>query len=265
VITPARLEEIRAVVAEKRAIHSELRVPLTLPSLRRVARREGVEIVARRHPRLGELVPVLGRWLIIIDADQPKLAWKVIGAHELAHLWLHHDPFFARTETSVYDKSPPWYDALREEEADVFAELLVRGPVTEPLTSNQKPANKRRRRAKQLELADPDGEAFLAAVKSAPRDPLPQPDPSPFVQLVIPREVWRSVRLDAVRRRAGHSTYRDDTIAMPHHELVTCTENVALAIVEDLARAGHKRTAVAIRRTIREIRRAREGREYESR
>lgn len=141
-MTSARLAELRRTLTAKRGAHHELRAPLTLAGLKRIAQREGIEIVARPHPRLGELVPLLGHWLIIIDRNQPKAAWVIIGAHELAHLWLHHDPLHERHETAVYDGSPPWYDAVREEEADVFAELLVRGPMCQSSTANAKPREK---------------------------------------------------------------------------------------------------------------------------
>jgi len=272
-VVPHRLAELRAVLDAKRTIHHELAAPLTLPSLRRIAAREGVELLARPHARMGELLPLLGRWTIIIDSSQPKLAWKIIGAHELAHLWLHVDPFFSRSEIAVYDASPPWYDQVREEEADVFAELLVRGPgkdAPNPYESSspydavgkrRKKSQRRPPHAKQLELADPDGDAFLAMVKRAPKDPLPAPDPSPLMQFAIPTHIWRSVRLHAVRRRAWHSTYRDnlsDSIASDGHEVITCTESVAAAIVADLAEQGLTRDAARIRLTIRQTRHARE-------
>lgn len=266
-ITSDRRAEIIRCVEQKRAMHPEFRSRLTKAGLKAALAREGVRIRVRRHGRLAQLVPLPAGWTIIIEAQTTDSERLMLAAHELAHLYLHHDPFFARHETEVYDVSPPWYDAVREEEADVFAELLVRGPdvgIIKPAKSDL-PARKRSapgiirpRRAKQLELVDPDDEAFLAMARCATRDPLPAPDPTALVQLVIPRRAWSVVNLEHVRRRAGHSAYRDDTIAMPHCELVTCTENVALAIVEDLARAGHKRTAVTIRRTIRETRRARE-------
>lgn len=248
---PGRRHEIRALIEEKAIIHSELRRPLGLAGFRRVLARERVELILRAHSRIAQLMPRFNGWAIIIDRRQSPEERLVCGCHELAHLWLHHDPFFARYETMIYDKSPPWYDALREEEADAFAELLVRGP--------ESPAKRAKtgslpRRAKQLELADPDGEAFLAMVKRAPKDLLLPPDTSPTVQFAIPRDVWSAVRLEAARY-----PHYDNAIAGPNHQLVTCPESAAVAIVEQLARAGHKRTAARIRRAIRETRGAHEG------
>jgi hypothetical protein len=261
-IVPARLAELRGISFTKRDRHPELAKPLTLAGLRRIVKREHVELSIRPHPRLGELVPLLGRWLIIVDERQPKKAWTICAAHELAHLWLHHDPYFARHETTVYDASPPWYDIVREEEADVFAELLVRGPdgTSRP---NQSSALRMERRISEYaklrnsEIPDPDGGEFLERVKRAPKEPLPAPDPSPLVQFAIRRDVWSSVDLLAVRRRAGHWHYRDnlgDSSAPSDFQFVTCSERVGLAIVEQLARVGHKRSAARIRRTIRQTR-----------
>lgn len=266
---PARLEEIRALIEKKSAMHPELRRPLGLAGFRRVLKRERVELVVRPHPRIAQLIPQLAGWSIVVDKRQPAEARLLCGCHELAHLWLHHDPYFGRYETSIYDHSPPWYDDIREQEADAFAEMLVRGPerdsVHESEPAHRSVSNSRRvskkAKSKQLELADPDGDAFLAMVKQAPKDPLPPADPSPVVQFTIPKDVCRSVRLHAVRRRAGHSTYRDnlgDSVGDSQLELVTCSETVALAIVDDLAKQGLKRDAAKVRRTIRETRRARE-------
>jgi len=258
VIRPARLAEIRAIVERKAIEHPELRRPLGLAGFRRILGRERIKLVLTHHPRVAQLVASPNGWAIVIDRRQSPDGRLVCGCHELAHLWLHHDPYFARHETTIYDASPPWYDTLREEEADVFAELLVRGP--EKGISDIKKSSRRPRRATQLELADPDGEAFLARVKHAPREAPSAPDPSPLVQFAIRRDVWSSVDLLAVRRQAGQWTYRDnlgDSPGANDFQFVTCSERVGLAIVEQLARAGHKRSAARVRRTIRQTRQTR--------
>jgi hypothetical protein len=86
----------------------------------------------RRHSRPAQLIPFDGIWTIIIDDRLAVLEATIAIAHELAHLWLHHDPLFERWETEVFrnGNSP-----LEEREADTFAELLVRGPGERSKTS----------------------------------------------------------------------------------------------------------------------------------
>lgn len=263
---PARLEELRAVIEQKAALHPELRRPLGLAGFRRVLARDKVTLVMQPHPRIAQLLPSLRGWSIIVDKNQPAPARLLCACHELAHLWLHHDPFFPRYETSVYDQSPPWYDARREEEADAFAEMLVRGPekaVSPALPKSQRRANNRV--TPQL-LLDPEGDAFaeqmwrhaqIEAKERAPRKPVGR-----LVQFAIRRDLWQSVSFDAIRQR-GEATPQYDRIAQPDHELVTCSEDAAIAIIEQLARDGRrgaKRAAALIRRTVRQTIRARANR-----
>ncbi len=254
-ISDTRRAEIRAIVETKAIQHAELRRPLGLAGFRRVLARDGVALTLANHPRMAQLVPSLAGWTIIVDRRQPREARLVCGCHELAHLWLHHDPFFARHETTIYDKSPPWYDAVREEEADAFAELLVRGPEGSAVTRLLARRPPRENNAVTAP-PDPDGDAFVEMIRratpalSAPPAP---PASGPTVQFAIERTAWSAVRFDAIRR-AGPYPHYDNTIAGPNHELVTCSVDVARAMVAELARAGYKRQAVRLRRMIRETR-----------
>jgi hypothetical protein len=119
-----RVAEISTIIEAKRMLHPELRRPLSLGGLKGVLYREFVRLEIRPHSRDAELVPIMGRWVIMVDERQPKEFWCLLAAHELAHLWLHHDPFHDRTETMVYRRE---HGPLRELEADVCASLLIAG------------------------------------------------------------------------------------------------------------------------------------------
>ncbi len=256
-LTPARVVELGALIEQKAVLHPELRRPLGLAGFRRVLKRESVELILRPHPRIAQLVPSLSGWSIVIDRNQPADARLLCGCHELGHLWLHHDPFFARHETTIYDKSPPWYDAVREEEANAFAELLVRGPSAHESKSAHRLLTKKN---KTLDLPDPDGDAFLEMIRRTPSDASAPNAAKPSghtVQFAIERTAWSAVRFDAIRH-AGPYPHYDNVIAGPNHELVTCGVDVAHAMVAELARAGFKRQAVRLRRMIREAQGPRE-------
>lgn len=109
-----------------RARESRLRHPRRR---RVVLYRERVKLVVAPHPTLAQLLPVLGAWTIIVDANASVIERTVGVAHEMAHLWLHHDPRFDRAETSVYDRSPAVWSVLEEAEADALAEMIVAGPA----------------------------------------------------------------------------------------------------------------------------------------
>lgn len=253
-MTPARLADIRALITDKTAMHPELRRPLGLAGFRRMLVREKVELVVRAHPRIAQLTPRLDGWAIIIDKNQPATARLLCGCHELAHLWLHHDPLFPRWETSVYDRSPMWFDEAREAEADAFAEMLVRGPE-KPATSKSQPATPKRKPTAQL-LLDPDGDAFAEEMWRASQAEIaarpPTPTVGPTVQFTIRRRDWDAVSLERVQQLAGTPVTYDARWSGNDYWTVTCDESSAAAIVTLLARAGHRRAAVHVRRTVRQ-------------
>lgn len=122
------LEAIRAVVREKSAIHPELLAPLTLRGLRRILEREDVEFIVRPLPRPAQLIPFLGGWSIVVDSRRPERQHVYLGAHELGHLWLHHDVHFDRWETRVYNMGDAWEPDPKEDDAELFATLVLQGP-----------------------------------------------------------------------------------------------------------------------------------------
>jgi hypothetical protein len=124
------VEQIADVIASKRELHPELARALTWPGFLRICGREGVEVRVRKAPtaRPAQLVPFLGEWTIIISADTPFRRHTYLGAHELGHLWLHHDRTSERWER-VYNMDVHWSNDPREDEAELFASLVLMGPT----------------------------------------------------------------------------------------------------------------------------------------
>jgi hypothetical protein len=119
-----RLELIRRVLVAKRAEHPELERALRWPGVRRICDREGVGLAVRRLPRPSLLTQYLGRWTIVLSSAAPVRRHTYYAAHELAHLWLHHDPTAERAQR-VYtfdDWSAP---DPREDEADLAATWML--------------------------------------------------------------------------------------------------------------------------------------------
>jgi hypothetical protein len=123
-----KVEAISAVIARKRETHPELARALTWPGLSRICEREGVAIAFQPLPRAAQLVPYLGRWAILINKDEPYRRHTYRAAHELGHLWLHHDVQHERSEL-VYNMDTQWGDDPREDDAELFASLVLAGPA----------------------------------------------------------------------------------------------------------------------------------------
>lgn len=121
---------IAQVIAAKRETHPELARPLTWPGLLRICERERVYVRVRKSgtARPAQLVPFLGEWTIIISGTTPFRRHTYLGAHELGHLWLHHDPLHERAER-VYNMDAHWPDDPREDDAELFASLVLMGPT----------------------------------------------------------------------------------------------------------------------------------------
>lgn len=242
-MTPAQLERIRAVVLEKAQLHKELRRPLTLAGARRVCMRELVALSFREHPRPAQLIRTPHGWKIIVDVRSSERERVVCIAHELGHLWLHHAA--DRDEPIVFDRTGETYDAIREAEADHFAELLVGGPATLP---KAKPV-RRRPRPSDEPVQDPDDAKLLEIARRAQQE-YARAHPTvegPTVQFAIARAMWQSIRFTV-----GDYPHYTNIHTGANHELVTASVTAAASIVEQLARAGHKRTAVFVRRRVRE-------------
>lgn len=123
------IEEISAVLDAKRAVHPELARPLTWPGLERICAREGVRVRVSPEPmpRPAQLVPFLGRWAILLSRAAPYRRHTYLATHELGHLWLHHDRTSERWER-VYNMDANWADDPREDDAELFAQLVLMGP-----------------------------------------------------------------------------------------------------------------------------------------
>jgi hypothetical protein len=122
-----QLDEIAAVLERKRELHPELARGLTWPGFERICGREGVSIAFQSLPREAQLVPFMGSWTIILNKNLPFRRHTYRGAHELGHLWLHHDLQHERTE-HVYNMDVRWEADPREDDAEHFAQLILMGP-----------------------------------------------------------------------------------------------------------------------------------------
>lgn len=125
-----RVERIVGVIERKRETHPELSRELTWPGFLRICERE--RIAVRRAPvempRPAQLVPYRGRWAILLSPGVPRRRHLYLGAHELGHLWLHHDERHERTER-VYNMDTHWPNDPREDDAELFASLILAGPA----------------------------------------------------------------------------------------------------------------------------------------
>lgn len=124
------VEVIASVLEAKRAIHPELARPLTWPGLERICAREGIRLRVSPEPmpRLAQLIPYLGRWVILLSRAAPFRRHTYLATHELGHLWLHHDRTSDRWER-VYNMDTNWADDPREDDAELFASLVLMGPT----------------------------------------------------------------------------------------------------------------------------------------
>lgn len=124
------VEQVQRVIAAKRETHAELARPLTWPAVQRICEREGIAL--RRStgtmPRPAQLVPFAGGWTILLSRDAPPRRLTYLAAHELGHLWLHHDAQHERSEV-VYNMDAHWPDDPREDDAELFAALVLAGPI----------------------------------------------------------------------------------------------------------------------------------------
>lgn len=127
---PLSVDRISSVIARKRELHPELARALSWPGIQRICEREGVDLfVAKsRMPRLAQLVPYDGAWSIMISHDAQVRRHTYLAAHELGHLWLHHDATSERWER-VYNMDRNWADDPREDDAEMFATLVLAGPT----------------------------------------------------------------------------------------------------------------------------------------
>jgi len=258
-VPSARRAELQAILDTKRDAHPELARPLTLASLRKVLAREQVRIEIKAHPRPAQLLPLPKGWTIVIDEATSASERLVLACHELAHYWLHVDI----DEVVTYDYSPPWYDALRESEANYLAEQMIADPVQQrPIT----PKVSRRRQRPQVAVPDflaeedRDGDRIRVAANDAQRayasempPPIQHTPHVPTIRFPLRKSEWQSLDFYRATIAIGEPYPHNMVIySTPNVEYITATIPTARAIVEQLAKAGHKRTAVWVRRRIRE-------------
>lgn len=140
-----RARWLEALVARKREAHPELARPLTWARLRGVCAREGVHLSLADLPpeQPAQLLPFFARWTILVADDLAMRERVRLAAHELAHVWAHHDPEHERWEV-VYHAVHPAPNDPAEREANAIAWLLLEGVADLPAAS-PRPVRRRAR------------------------------------------------------------------------------------------------------------------------
>lgn len=117
-------DAIAAVIERKKAHHPELASPLRWDGLRRILDREGVllGLVPLSHPAM--LTCHERMWIILVNSALPARRHTYYAAHELGHLWLHVDQDADRWQR-VYHMDPNWQDDPREDDAELFAQMVL--------------------------------------------------------------------------------------------------------------------------------------------
>lgn len=118
------VDEILSVVRLKAEAHRELREPLSWEGMRRILAREDVGLFFLPSPHHAQLVQVGGAWSIVISKRSVPRRNLYYTAHELAHLWLHHDSQCARWER-VYNMGYDEGDDPRESDAELFCTIVL--------------------------------------------------------------------------------------------------------------------------------------------
>jgi hypothetical protein len=133
-MTAAAQRRVEQVLEAKRLLHPTLRKVPSERELRHICWLERVTVVQdHRLPIAGALVGFTGEWTLFLSTKLAASLAPPTLLHELAHLWLHHDPYADRSEmlfTMLADES----DDPREEEADylvalVFGDSFVTAPI----------------------------------------------------------------------------------------------------------------------------------------
>lgn len=253
-ITPAQLARVRAVVFEKAKSYPELQGRVTLAGIKRVLAREQIILSVRFYPKPAQLVRAANGWKIVVDRRTTDAERLVLIVHELAHRWLHVDD----SEPVEFDRSPAWHDDQREAEANALTEMLLAAPLVKKARVSPSAGRKSRRAtlsaetARQLRFLDDDPDETM--LRTMARDAIRQdaanaPVGHGRVQFALSRAAWNAISLVGRHVPMPHYT---NVMTGPDFELVTATLETAVVMVELLARAGYKRTAVYVRRTIRE-------------
>ncbi|HVX40313.1 MAG TPA: hypothetical protein VHB25_12140 [Gemmatimonadaceae bacterium] len=125
-----RVLNVIAAVDAVREQHAEFARPATPRTVWRVLAREGIEVRRGRIRRKARSSKFDGDAVITLRSDlSPRVAWKW-ALHEYGHLRLHF-PMHGEFERNI---SPCRAGDPREDEATLFALLLVLGPTATPET-----------------------------------------------------------------------------------------------------------------------------------
>jgi hypothetical protein len=120
-----KTEQIYDVIQEKWRQHPEL-IPLKWEGLKRVLARENVGLFVMCLPRPAQLVQYRGAWSILVNSSLHPRRHTYYAAHELGHLWLHHDRTCERWER-CYNMDDEWQADPREDDAEMFAMIVMGG------------------------------------------------------------------------------------------------------------------------------------------
>lgn len=131
--SPARhILRVASVFNEKKLRYPKIARRPTLEYLTRVVLPdERVSLRVAPLPNPAQLYNFRGEWTILLNARETlpeRKRWFIV--HELAHLWLHHDPVAAR-EAVVYASQAYENDDPREADAELFCMLAFGGPRPE--------------------------------------------------------------------------------------------------------------------------------------
>lgn len=131
--SPARgILRVASVFNEKKQQYPRVGRAPSLDYLKRVVLpQERVSLQVAPLPNPAQLYNFRGEWTILLNSrerDPARKRWFIV--HELAHLWLHHDPFAPR-EALVYSSDNYENDDPREADAELFCMLAFNGPRPE--------------------------------------------------------------------------------------------------------------------------------------
>lgn len=115
---------IEDVAREKLAQYPALGRRLSMAAVYGIAQHEGIVIRPGHLPYDAQLVQYLGEWTILVDRRTPARQRARLILHELAHLWLHHDPHAERGER-LFTYLPNEHTDVREIEVELFIGLVT--------------------------------------------------------------------------------------------------------------------------------------------
>ncbi len=179
-------EQILAAIHSRTSRHPELRRPLGWNGFKRICERERIQVFRRPLPREAQLVPFLGAWAILLNSELHPRRNTYFGAHELGHLWLHHDRTCERWER-CFNLDVEWRDDPREDDAELFAMMVMQGPsFGSAFTDPHAPLRERLERVPSRPIRMIPVEAFVAALR---------PDPAGQVRGLIEADWFATQRL----------------------------------------------------------------------